>query len=100
MSSELVREESEMIDRKEIQMIDGEEIQMIGWRSILRGLAALPRLGTAAALLLATAATAQQGPGGAPPPPDRAAADPERVFRILLRDKRPVDFLRERTPGT
>ena len=41
---------------------------MIDRRSVLRGLAALPLLGTAAALLLATTAMAQPGPGGGPPP--------------------------------
>jgi N-acetylneuraminic acid mutarotase len=43
---------------------------MIGRRSILGGLAAFPRFGTAAGLVLATTAAAQQvSPGGPPPPP-------------------------------
>ncbi len=37
-------------------------------RSVFRGLAALPLLGTAATLVLAATATAQQGPPGGPPP--------------------------------
>jgi hypothetical protein len=41
-------------------------------RSVLRGLAALPLLGPAAALLLATTAMAQPGPGAGPPPPTPA----------------------------
>jgi N-acetylneuraminic acid mutarotase len=45
---------------------------MIDRPSVLRGLAALPLLGTAAALLLATTAMGQQGPVGGPPPPGPA----------------------------
>jgi N-acetylneuraminic acid mutarotase len=40
---------------------------MIDRRNVLRGLAALPLLGSAGALLLATTATAQQGPPGLAP---------------------------------
>ena len=55
---------------------------MIDRRSVLRGLAALPLLGTAAALLLATSATAQQGPAGGPPPPPPNRSTPVQAGEL------------------
>ncbi len=61
---------------------------MIDRRSILRGLAALPLLGTAAVLLLATTAIAQQGPpGGPPPPPNRSTPVEANELRETWNDR-------------
>jgi hypothetical protein len=53
---------------------------MIDRRSVLRGLAALRLLGTAAALLFATTATAQQGPPGGPPPDQSTPVEADQLF--------------------
>jgi N-acetylneuraminic acid mutarotase len=66
----------------------GVETAMSDRRSALRGLAAHPFLGTAAALLLATTAMAQQAPGGAPaPPPNRSTPVEANELRETWNDR-------------